>query len=214
MYFRARLFLGCAVLLALALGCGLSDSTAPVNDQVGDPPPAVSRLQKSEIQSMGGYTGVVSAVGPDWFELAGGWHGQSEMRVKQPEDNSKPKRILTTGTKPGGDPTGEGDQQTHLGSDLRVGDVVRLWTYKTQDGSEWSKEITITRRPGGQIPSQWGDPFIGSEHAFHLRDQAEQDWEEKGIPIPAKYLDQRGQAPWTNPPYPPVAPMPRATTKP
>jgi hypothetical protein len=42
------------------------------------------------------------------------------------------------------------------------------------------------------------------------RDQAEQDWEEKRIPIPARYCGRDGTCPWTNPPYPlPVAPAPR-----
>jgi hypothetical protein len=88
--------------------------------------------------------------------------------------------------------------------------VVVVMFYISRDGEEWPDEITIRRRPGGKIPPFYGDPFVATspELAFHLSYQAEQDWEEKGVPIPAKYLPN-GRAWWTNPPYPPVAPLPR-----
>ena len=59
-------------------------------------------------------------------------------------------------------------------------------------------------RAKGRDLGRWG-----GKKGRHLRNQAYQDWEEKGIPIPRKYLDPDGRAPWTNPPYPPVAPQPR-----
>jgi hypothetical protein len=92
-------------------------------------------------------------------------------------------------------------------TDLQVGDVVYVYTEFNRGGDEWTTEIVISRRPGGRIPPQsltdWGSPSLAQE-----QNQAEQDWEERGIPIPQRFLSS-GRAPWTNPPYPPVAPEPR-----
>lgn len=153
------------------------------------------------------YRGQVTAVGPGWVELGIGWQGESRRGKKH--DPQKPVRLSTLGTKPGGNPDGEGEKLTHLASDLRVGDTVNIDVNFDKDGDEWTTEIRILRCPGRKIPPMSGDPFIGTEDAFHLRDQAEQDWEEKGIPIPKRYLNSEGRAPWTTPPYPLVAPMPR-----
>jgi hypothetical protein len=130
-------------------------------------------------------------------------------------DNSKPKRISLTRTRPGGDFDCEPflpvsvSEETHLGTDLLVGDVVSLSVGVTREGEEWAMQLTIERRPFGRIPPIHGDPHLGMPQAIHLRYQAWQDWEEKGTPIPKMLLDRDGRAPWTNPPYPPVAPMPR-----
>jgi len=160
------------------------------------------------------YKGVVSAVGQDWFELAVGWR-VSTRGPSLPPDPAKPKRISAARTKLAGDSTGESWTFTHLISDLQVGDRVHLDTCGDwDDESEFVYRLQIKRRPGGVIPPITGDFFPGTENALQLRDQAEQDWEERRVPIPRKYLDENGQAPWTNPPYMPlpVAPPPRAVT--
>jgi hypothetical protein len=162
------------------------------------------------------YGGVVSAIGPDWVEIGAGWRGTVEVDedsgrkwVRENGDTKKSKRISVAGTKPGGDPDGEGRGLTYQLTDLKVGDGVFIESAEGQDGTEWTVAIEIKRRPGGKIPAMRDDPF--PHLGLHLRYQGYQDWEEKRIPIPDQYLDPYGQAPWTNPPYlPPMrAPMPR-----
>jgi hypothetical protein len=155
-----------------------------------------------------GYGGKVADVGPDWVELAAGWEAFGPD-VNQ-KGNDKSKRISAAGTKPGGDPDGpEFVFDTHLIADIKVGDVVSVYVGVLRDGREWATEIHIRRRPGGKIPPTPPDKF-GLHSDLVERFQAHQDWEEKGTPIPVKFLDKNDRAPWTNPPYPPVAPMPRA----
>jgi hypothetical protein len=157
--------------------------------------------------------GVVSAVGPDWVELAAGWEGGTvfdENRL----DKVNSRRISAAGTLPAGDPKGPGWSSwtpTHLLTELKVGDRVHVRVGAFRDGREWALEVHIIRRSGGKIPPMHGEAFPEfREPTRHLEYQAYQDWEEKGIPIPWKYrLHPEGRAPWTNPPYPPVAPLPR-----
>jgi hypothetical protein len=124
------------------------------------------------------------------------------------KESEKPKRISATGTRPSGDPKAPGRADTYRVCDVKVGDVVSLDTAITFDGEERLTRISILRRPKGKIPPEPGELFP-DRLGVHLQNQAYQDWEEKGVPIPKKYLS-KGRAPWTNPPYPPVAPMPRA----
>lgn len=203
--------IGC---LALVLGCGdptsVADPTRPDETPAAQPPDGAGQPRlKRAVHSCGWYSGNVTRIDPNWFELGAGWRqAQVEGKGNSP-DNSQAKRISTTGTTCGGDPQGEGEQLTHQISDLRVGDMVNVMTHIGPSGEEWARQLRILRRPQGRIPPQHNDPFAGTSNAFHLQEQAEQDWEEKGIPIPKKYLDPQGRAPWTNPPYPPVAPIPR-----
>jgi hypothetical protein len=201
-------------LSTVALGCGvIAPVTEPLpaeNTPVVEPPGDLASPKPKRVKyGEGCYWGVVSAVGPDWFELGKGWEGELWIR-KPPQDHTKPKRISAAGTRAGGVPKGEGEQRTHRVADLKVGDKVVVMIAVSRDGEEWPAEIMIRRRPGGKIPPQFGDValVLAPERAFHLSYQAEQDWEEKGVPIPAKYLPN-GRAWWTNPPYPPVAPLPR-----
>jgi hypothetical protein len=209
------------VLLAL-LACTTGCADAPV----AEPPERVRAEAPAELiqkkprpvpHTHTCYGGVVVALGADWVEIGAGWSGPRSREMEPDFDNSKPVRLSTAGTRPGGD-TGEperGGSRTHLLSDLKIGDRVHVEAGTTREGEQFCITIIIERRPGGRIPPQFGDPWKQEPYAFHLSDQAYQDWEEKGVPIPAKYLDPDGRAPWTNPPYPPVAPMPRpANAKP
>ena len=161
------------------------------------------------------YRGVVSAIGVDWVELGAGWTGARRFDsmgrdiTKKRHDETKSLRITAEGTIPGGNPKGDGlFLSTYRLSDLKIGDVVSIETgINTDTKEEWTIEIWLYRRPGGIIPPRPGE--VRSDlNGWHMRMQAEQDWEEKGIPIPAQFLSD-GRAPWTNPPYPPVAPLPR-----
>lgn len=166
----------------------------------------------------GGYSGKVSAVGPDWVEIGPGWEGvrRNGKPLWDENDSKKPKRISVAGTWVGGAPAELTDRECHWLTDVKLGDIVQVMTAVSDEGKEWGKEwgkeIRIHRRPGGKIPLS--HPYPGDALAV-LRPreseqyQAEQDWEEKGIPIPRYYLNKDGRYPHTNPPYPPVAPMPR-----
>lgn len=204
----------CALALCLSMtviGCEAPApaSSAPHAHSIpADAPPTLIQPKPKRVRDDGGlYRGQVITLGGDWFELGAGWEGRTTSG--KPLDHNKPKRITTLGTRAGGDGKGEGDSLTHRLGDLRVGDVVSLETYIGPKGDEWTKVIDIQRRPGGRIPPLWDYMWDMPDKSMQLQSQAEQDWEEKGIPIPAEYLNPEGRAPWTNPPYPPVAPQPR-----
>jgi hypothetical protein len=95
----------------------------------------------------------------------------------------------------------------YLLSDVRVGDVVRT-TYADDGDTAVCFEISIHGRPGGRVPPGYGLMARMPQHAHHARCNAYQDWEERGVPIPAWFLTE-GRADFLNPPYPPPAPMPR-----
>jgi len=157
-----------------------------------------------------GFSCKVESIGSDWIVIAAGWSGSLGGTKKPNEGNDKPVRLLFAGTVAGGDADGlfSGDATYRL-SDLKVGDRIIVETFVTAQGAHYCYQLSILRRPGGKIPPLPGDPFAGTKYEHHLREQAAQEWEEKGIPIPAEYLPTDGHAPWTNPPYPPVAPEPR-----
>jgi hypothetical protein len=165
------------------------------------------------------YSGTVIAIGVDWFELAAGWECDKDVAKLATTDTSKSKRFYVVfailGEKPNlepdivGFPSAVCGAPTHRFCDLKVGDWVALDNAREKDGIEWVLQLNIVRRPGGKIPPWYGDLRVNSERAYHLYYQAHQDWEEKGTPIPKIHCDPDGRAPWTNPPYPPVAPAPR-----
>jgi hypothetical protein len=197
------------VFPVLATGCVNPDAASAPEDA----PALIAPKAKRKPTTGGAWTGKVSAIGPDWFELAPGWEGCREKASGKPDWDvklsEKPKRLTTWGTVVGGDPNGERPSMfshTHLFADLKVGDRVLIW-WDGDRKEEWSTGIEICRRPGGKIPpmavDRWGKrPTIPEEN------QSYQDWEEKGTPIPEKFL-RDGRAEWLDPPYPPVAPQPR-----
>jgi hypothetical protein len=100
----------------------------------------------------------------------------------------------------------------HCPADLRMGDVINIWVSHEDPSVEYCVIIAIHRRPGGRVPPAIGDERLQRlgvpEVRWDNRMNAEQAWEERGVPIPEVYLSY-GRAGWTNPPYPPVAPQPR-----
>jgi hypothetical protein len=209
---RKGIFCSLLGLGIVLVGCNIptgGNNSRETSEEDIQPPNELLQPKPKRIQhKYGGYSGIVGTVGSDWVELRTGWEGVIEEGKKPTWDNTKTKRLTASGTRPGGDPNGDGKRMTYRLSDLKVGDVVDIETGVSRDGEEWTTEIKIVRRPGGKIPPVPGEGFPGLENT-HLRYQAEQDWEEKGIPIPKKYLNKDGRYPWTNPPYPPEAPMPR-----
>ncbi len=198
-------------LLGLFVVAGVGGVWAgrPFPPSVEDPPAEVPQPKPMRVGPFipGACIGKVTAVGVDWVELGAGWTGDDRRRKEWLEENTKTKRISAVGTTPGGDREGLGARATYRLSDLQVGDTVSIKTLYNKE-EEWTTEILIHRRPGGKIPTKPGEvrPDL---RGWHMEMQAEQDWEEKRIPIPAAYL-RNGEYPWTNPPYPlPVAPQPR-----
>ena len=204
-----KLTLLCLSAAVIAPGCDIANSAVEAQ-QVGEAPsdPPTELIQpkpkpRRKLDNEGPmYSGVVKDIGVDWVELAAGWDGsQTEGQPKKEYDNKKPKRFSVSGTNVGGDEHGVPFSAFRYRlSDLKVGDDITVFS-GIAGKEELCVGLLIHRRPGGKIPPE--------DSGFHRRYQAEQDWEEKGIPIPAKYLDSKGRAPWTNPPYPPVAPLPR-----
>jgi hypothetical protein len=88
-------------------------------------------------------------------------------------------------------------------ADVRVGDIVVIQP-RRENGTTICKTICIMRRPGGRIPPA---PVESSDprRKHHEMRQAEQDLEEKGIPIPDRFLP-----PWElDARRAKIAPMPR-----
>ena len=178
--------------------CGSPTTRNPM----GQPKDRVAQVQWT-------YGGTISATGDGWIEIKAGWTALArqprEGAFGEP-DTTKAKRISTVGTIAGGDPKGVARGSTYLVKDLVVGDLVKIDTGIDAAGTEeWTTRILVRRRPGGKVPPLEGPDSVNPWHEFM---QAEQDWEEKGIPIPAEYLTD-GRTNSTNPPYPPVAPLPR-----
>jgi hypothetical protein len=107
-----------------------------------------------------------------------------------------------------GPPMTNEETNTYELADIRVGDIVDV-VYVPRNGQNVCYMILIYRRPGGQIPPLKSDlprgNIPGSNNPWHERVQAYQDWEEKRIPIPDKYLPP-GEL---SVPFPTVAPKPR-----
>jgi len=189
------------VIATFIARCGTSPACDPPKRMLGNPR---------------SYGGTVTAVGKDWVELGIGWRGSQTIDsqgfdISPKYDTSKPKRIGTPGTIPGGAKDGAGRRETYRLADLKLGDKVQIATGEDDQGV-WTQEIRILRRPGGKVPPNPGDEFATENEGSHMRMRAYQDWEEKGIPIPKNYLGADGRCN-TDPPYPPVAPPPRPILK-
>lgn len=174
-----------------------------------DPPKAKPQF----LITHGSFRGMVTKVGPDGFELAPGWEGElaannRKAEAQNAEARKKPLWIVTAGTAAAGPKPGvrAREQRTHWVTDLRIGDIVDVETEVTTTLEQYCKDLIICRRPFGKIPMPPKEA-IGFRYVVEMR-QAEQDWEEKGVPIPAKHLPADGRAPYLRPPYPPEAPTP------
>ena len=197
-------------------GLALPACAPPTPEEESDATPPARRAGQSDAKaqpkfhSVGRYRGKVADTGSDWVELAAGWECKLDKNAKQDgSDNSKSRRIAVA----------EEALNSFTGGsyrlkDLVIGDILEFDVSMNNNRQPVCQQIIIKRRPGGRIPPMPQEPFPELD-GTHIRNQAEQDWEEKGIPIPKRFLDPDGRAPWTNPPYPlpagwrPVAPMPR-----
>lgn len=203
-------------------GCGDTRPTAiNTTHEQAVAAPRVANNARAEIKPINTYVGTITAIGPDWLEIAAGWkmanqtwawNTQGKQLAQETNyDNSKSKRLSASGTwLVNGRADGSGNDESYVISEIQIRDRVSICSGYDNLGQERVTQILILRRPDGMIPllppDVWGNPSYQS-----ARHQAEQDWEEHRIPIPPQYLDKNGQYPWTNPPYMPlpVAPPPR-----
>lgn len=75
--------------------------------------------------------------------------------------------------------------ETYRPCDVRVGDIVEI-VRNRKDGVDICESILILRRPGGRVPQAPGqkhDPE-NPQWSWHFVANAQQDLEEKGIPLP------------------------------
>jgi hypothetical protein len=82
------------------------------------------------------------------------------------------------------------DMYTYRISDVKVGDIVQLRFLQSDYYINVIHGICIYRRPGGKIPPAPGEKDKQGIR-YHERMQARQDWEEKSIPIPMKFLSPK-----------------------
>ena len=80
-------------------------------------------------------------------------------------------------------------------SDVAVGDKVQIWCLEL-NGVLRCETIGIDRRPGGRVPPCPGER-ANHPCPWHEKCNAHQDFEEKGIPIPAKFDPKQGLG-WLN----------------
>lgn len=86
----------------------------------------------------------------------------------------------------------------YLPCDLAVGDIVRLQMIRKRDekGPGVCEMFSIRRRPGGRVPPSRVVGLRGELHDEHMNAQV--DWEERGIPMPAKFVGQKQAEAYSN----------------
>lgn len=187
---RWRYLLVVAVLLPI--GCAREErgdepaatpggGEVPQGDLAQGPPPSRGWTQHAS------YQGTVTAItGTSITILAAGQTAPREFPIEEwlVKEKAPPAQLL------GG---------CYLPSDVRVGDRVEIM-YADDGRTATCHEINILRRPGGRVPPDHAAiaaPFT----RHHDLMNAQQDWEERRIPIPDQYhLGGKQGA---------IAPMPR-----
>jgi len=83
-------------------------------------------------------------------------------------------------------------------ADLKNGDSVVIG-YITLNRVDYAETLCIRRRPGGRVPIAPGE-VPTSQNQWHERCNAEQELEEKGIPLPEKFTRFNGFGKWNGVP--------------
>lgn len=79
--------------------------------------------------------------------------------------------------------------QSYRYADLRVGDVIGI-DFNSYLFANVVEIAVIRRRPGGRVPVAPGDRE-DDNWAWHVRMNCEQDFEEKGIPLPKRFAQDK-----------------------
>ena len=99
-----------------------------------------------------------------------------------------PRKFRASKTLASGGYGGFADSGMYRLADVRVGDEVDLEIQRV-DGVWECTGVCIRRRPGGRVPpGREATSIQFPAVAWHERMNAEQDWEEKGIPLPDKFI--------------------------
>lgn len=117
-----------------------------------------------------------------------------------------PQELKLRGLLAEGDAPTRGESVSYRTTDVRVGDRVVVTRNPTREGVWYCSHVAILRRPGGKVPEAPHDAdskYHG--YKWHEYCQAHQDFEEKGTPIPAKFLPGYKDK---------IAPMPREVKTP
>lgn len=89
----------------------------------------------------------------------------------------------------GGAPEGLWAADSYRVRDVKVGDRIAI-RYLAGD-KEVCTQIRIVERPGGRVPASPGDAGDAQGIKYHERQNAENDWQYEGIPIPDRFLSPR-----------------------
>lgn len=162
------------------------------------------------------YGGTVTAVGTDSITIVSpGWKEIRCANDRSPHDvvtkvvpPQPPKTFpVSANLAAGGYCNFRGASHSYRLSDVRVGDGVSI-EYMRVDGVDICQRICISGRPGGRVPIAPGErlDLPLTQYQWHRRCNAEQDWKERGIPLPDEY-HPGGKLPGR-------APMPHDPSKP
>jgi hypothetical protein len=182
-----------------AMSVGSPDEKPPIQQPAQQPvvaPNAMIRPQHSNV-------GTVTQIGPDSITIS--FHATVETEVNldpdgravsftdrlipaAPPETFKFAQSLIDG-KPG---KCFGESFSYRITDVQVGDHVMIGR-SSLNGVDYCHMICIYRRPGGKIPPAPDDKkgkYVHRKYQWHEYYQARQDFEEKGIPIPDKFLPE------------------------
>ena len=90
----------------------------------------------------------------------------------------------------GGYPKGLSPADSYRVQDVKVGDGIAI-RYDWLADKQVCTQLRIFERPGGRVPPSPNDPGDAQGIKFHERQNAVNDWADKGIPIPDRFLSPR-----------------------
>lgn len=161
-----------------------------------DPEAAFEELVRNFPKTLGEYEGVVLAVDQNSITQKVLFEYPNGSPVPRPP--GEPPRVFkfTSALAAGGGPVSPApvlypisSPRNYTRDHVQVGDIVQL-ACQVYKGEIECRSICIRRRPGGRVPCAPGDERI-RQFPYHERMNAFQDFEEKGIPLPKKWGDER-----------------------